>query len=176
MLYNSMATQQLPPAPSPDIVAPLYDQVAKFHGNQYRFLVVALKHPDQDISWLCEQADISRPTLYRWCNEKPAFNSVLKQIQAQNGELRTAYAKAAFLEATPRVADAMVADAMGFGKDSQRARERILETVGVLPKGGAELPQAPVQVVTHTYVLVQREPGSQGMVVEGQTKELPPRP
>lgn len=59
-------------------------------------------------------------------------------------------------------------------RDAQRAGERILETVGVLPKGNEQLQQAPIQVVTHTYVLVQPQPGSQGVVVETPpARELP---
>ena len=80
--------------------------------------------------------------------------------------MRSEYAQAAFRAAVPGLADAMIARGLGTGRDAQRAGERILETVGVLPKGD-EVPAAPpIQVVTHTYVLVQRE---------DQASKIPPQ-
>lgn len=93
--------------------------------------------------------------------------------KARAAQKRIATAQAHFSEHVVAIADTMIARAEGTGRDSQRAGERILENQGVLQRANEQLQQAPIQVVTHTYVLVQPLPGGQGVTVEGKAEELP---
>lgn len=144
----------------PDIPALL----ATFRGNQYRLLLRLLRDPDRPYADICREIGISDQTVRAWRSSSPAYAAAMRAVQGAKADLRAVYAKEAFLNATANVADAMIAAAVGSGRDAQRARERILETVGVLPKQGQEQGQAPVQVTTHTYVLV--EPGQPEQVFQ----------
>ncbi len=157
------------------LVSDLYSTIAKFRGNPYKFLLATLKNPDDSHADVAKSVGVTPESAYNWRYALPGFAAALQAVQEHRQDLRSEYARLAFLEAAPKLADAMIARGFGTGRDAQRAGERILETVGVLPKGGAEPSQTPVQVVTHTYVLVQRDAVPQGMVVEGQARELPPR-
>lgn len=165
-----MATQELA---STSTASAIHERIAAFAGNHHDFLLWLIANPSRPQTEGMRKLGLAEETLYSWRRDIAGFKEVVDTIQDYRGDLRSEAARTLFNANILPLAQAMVARGLLGGRDAQRAGERILETVGVLPKGSAELPQAPVQVVTHTYVLVQREPGAQGVVVEGQARELP---
>ena len=142
----------------------LYDIVSQFHGNPYRYLLAMLRDPDQMPSTVAKELGVAVETCYTWRYDLAGFKDAEKLVRGPNRDLRREYARLAMLEATPRAADAMVAVALDTKhRDGQRARERLLEATGILPKPGLDTP-TPIQVTTHTYVLVS--PGAAPVVVE----------
>ena len=118
---------------------------------------------------------LQEETLYSWRRDCAGFKECIAAIQDYLGDLRSEAARTLLAASTVDVTKTMVLCSLSLvHKDGQRAAERILETVGVLPKGNEQLQQAPIQVVTHTYVLVQPQSGNQGTIIETQAKELPP--
>ncbi|MDO8751519.1 MAG: hypothetical protein Q7K03_10315 [Dehalococcoidia bacterium] len=150
---------------------PLQQQVASYRGNPHRALLELLKDPDGSINSILAGLGIAIGTYYSWRGNLPFYAATVDTIREQKESLRRAAALAILEARTVPIAEAMAERAVGTGRDAQRAGERILETVGVLPKGGEQLQPAPIQVVTHTYVLVQPQPGSQGVVVEATPME-----
>ena len=142
------------------------------HGDDLVILAL-LRNPGIPVAEACRKSGVSEDSFYRWKRELPGFAQAYEDICNAAGDLRSEYAHAAFLEATPDIADAMIGRAKGDRKDAQRAGERILETVGVLPKGNEQPQPAPIQVVTHTYVLVQRELPQ--APIQRELGELPPK-
>ena len=171
--YNAgMATEIAPPtSDAPPVAIPLHQRIAHFYGNPYEFLVWLLAHPADTLSAGMRAVGMDENTLYGWKRELQGFTATLEAVRSYRGDLRAEAAQAVFNKAIIPISEAMVSRAKGEGRDAQRAAERILETVGVLPKAGGELPAPAIQVVTHTYVLVQPAPG-QGVVVESTAKEL----
>lgn len=106
--------------------------IQPFTGLPFSFLIALLRNPTQNYSKLATQIGVKPRTMYHWDFQVPGFKEAKRQIQAREGDLKTEYAKAAFLAAIPDVTDAMVSRAKAAGKDAQRAGERILESVGVL--------------------------------------------
>ena len=153
--------------------ASLAQRIAVYRGKSYALLLYVLKQPDCVWADACRSVGVDQGYSYE-LRKQPGYSAVLEEIRSHAGDLRSEYARAAMAEAIPSLTDAMIARGLGEGRDAQRAGERILETVGVLPKQGETLQQAPIQVVTHTYVLVQPQPGRQGVTVETTAKELPP--
>lgn len=167
------------PPPSPitaPVAANLYQLLAPFTGYRYMFLLGVLKDPDKPVADVARAIGVTPEAVYNWNYVVPGFREALAAIKEGRADLRTEYAKLAFLEATPRIADAMVKRAQGKSGAAQRAGERILEATGGLPKSGEAIQPASVQVVTHTYVQVQREGGQGGSVtiIGEPNKELPP--
>lgn len=158
---------------TPSLGSSLAQRIAQYRGKSFSLLVYMLKTPDSYWADACKAVGVSDSYSYE-LRKQPGYETLLQEIRSHAGDLRSEYAQAAMREAVPGLADAMIARGMGVGRDAQRAGERILETVGVLPKQGDQLQQAPIQVTTHTYVLVQPQPGNQGAVVEAQVRELLP--
>ncbi len=112
---------------------PVYEAVAKFHGNPFRFLMALMKDPTISQNEALRQAgNLAQSTFYGWKKQFPTFEETFRRVISNRDSLRQDYARAVFLEATPAVAEAMVERAKGTGRDAQRATERILETSGVL--------------------------------------------
>ena len=168
-----MATEGQPPTTTPSVLS-LPQRIAQFKGKSFSLLVALLKSPDSYWTDVCRSVGCDDTYSYA-LRKQPGFEELVQEIRSHAGDLRSEYAQAAMREAIPPIVDKMIAVAATDSRDAQRARERILETVGVLPKGNEQLQQAPIQVVTHTYVLVQPgTPGRQGVVVEAQARGLPP--
>lgn len=174
-----MATESLPsttdqtPLAAPALA--LHQRIAAFYGHYHDFLLWLIANPGKPQAEGMRFLGLQEETLYSWRRDCAGFKECIAAIQDYHGDLRSEAARALLASATVPIAQTMIARGLSLGhKDGQRAAEKILETVGVLPKQGQELQQAPVQVVTHTYVLVQPQPGSQGVVVESTAKELPP--
>lgn len=161
------------------VSTPLHQRIANFYGNPYAFLVWLLAHPAATLSEGMRSIGMDENTLYGWKRELEGFTATLEAVRSYRGDLRSEAALATFNQAIIPISEAMVARAKGDGRDAQRAGERILETVGVLPKPGADQIAPQVQVNTFTYYLVQpgQEPQPymvESSVVEGKVKELPP--
>lgn len=158
---------------TPAVSAPLHQRIAQYKGKSFALLVYMLKEPDAYWADACRTVGVNTAYSYD-LRKQPGYEALLQEIRSHAGDLRSEYAQAAMRDAIPSVVDKMIAAASGDGRDAQRARERILETVGVLPKGNEQLQAAPIQVVTHTYVLVQPSASSaQGAIVESSARELP---
>ena len=119
--------------PEDSPTTPLYEQIAKFQGKPYTFLLYLLKHPGASYNEARRSMGLSTSpgTLQGW-KQLPGFVETLARISSAQDDLRIEYAKAAFLDAVPVVADSMVTRATSNHPASQRAAERILETTGVL--------------------------------------------
>jgi len=162
----------LQPDPAPALS--LAQRIASFNGNHHDFLLWLIANPSRPQTEGMRKLGLAEETLYSWRRDIAGYKDLVDAIQDYRGDLRSEAARSLFNKAIIPISEAMVTRAKGDGRDAQRAGERILETVGVLPRGNDQLQQAPVQVVTHTYVLVQPQPGQHGAVVEAQAKELPP--
>ncbi len=161
-------------SPATDTAAPLHERIASFRGQSYLALLALLKNPGLPTTDMARTAGVTDDSIYRWRVEMPGFKDTMEAIREAAGDLRSEYAKAAFNEAVPRIADAMIARATGTGKDArdaQRAGERILETVGVLPKPGLEV-ATPTQINTFTYYLVGRDTQPQPFLIETTAKVI----
>lgn len=170
---SAMALGTLPPTaePLPDLdYYSLLDRIASYRGNPHRFLLRFLEDPDAHITEILRSIGVSIGSYNRWCYELQGFKETRNAIRANRPDLRKTAALAIFEGRTIPIAKAMADRAEGTNRDAQRAGERILETVGVLPKGNDQLQPAPIQVVTHTYVLVQPGPQPTNVTVEGQAK------
>jgi len=124
---------------------PLYQQVARFSGNPYKFLLYLLRNPGTHLAEARGAIGLSatsQGTLQGWKNTLPGFRETLERLKQPSEDIRLVYAKAAMLDAVPDVTDAMVARAQGTSATAQRAAERILETAGVLSTGNADTPGA----------------------------------
>ena len=122
--------------PTSEISAPLHQRIAAFKGTPALFLIAALKHPDAPLTKLAELVGVVGDTPYVWFPRYPGLRELYDEIRSHAGDLRSEYAQAAFREAVPALADAMIERGKGTGKDAQRAGERILEATGVLRKDG----------------------------------------
>ena len=145
---------------------PLHERIAAYRGNPYLVLLALLRDPDAEIAPICRKlpSPVNAQAFYDWRNKLPGYADIVDEIRDAAHSIRSDYAKAALEEAVPSVVDTMVARASTIGaRDSQRAGERLLEATGILPKPGLDTP-TPIQVTTHTYVLVQ--PGAEPVVVE----------
>lgn len=112
---------------------PIYQEIARFQGNPYRFLLFLLRNPGASLNDARRSINLatSPGSLQGW-KQLPGFRDVLERLKAPTEDLRLAYAKAAMLDSVPDVTDSMVDRAKGNGVASQRAGERILEATGVL--------------------------------------------
>ena len=165
----SHALQPSPDA-SPLVSVPLHQRIAAYRGNQYRVLMALLKDPDASITSIIAALPqpISSDTFYDWRSRDHTFAALSDEIRASAVSLRSDYARAAIEQAIPSVTDTMVARAQSMtARDSQRAAERILETVGVLPKASdqIQMPALTIKVVYETKAI-------SGIIVEGETREL----
>lgn len=169
-----MATDSTPATPVQPPVLPLHQRIAHFHGNHHEFLLWLIANPSRPQTEGMRKLGLAEETLYSWRRDIAGFKDVVDAVQEHRGDLRSDAAQALFNHAIIPLSEAMIERGKGSGRDAQRAAERILETVGVLPKSGEQLQQTPIVVTTHTYVLVQPAPGStQGAIVESSAKELP---
>ena len=125
---------------TPLVSAPLHQRIAALRGTPALFLIAALRHPDAPLTKLAELVGVVGDTPYVWFPRYPGLRDLYEEIKAHAGDLKSEYAQAAMREAIPGLVDKMVSVGQTDGRDAQRARERILETVGVLRKDG-DLPE-----------------------------------
>ncbi len=138
-------TQQPQEAPSqalqptsdafPALSLSLAQRAASYRGKSFALLVYMLKQPDSYWADACKTVGVSDSYSYD-LRKQPGYEQLLQDIRSHAGDLRSEYAQAAFREAVPALADAMIERGKGIGKDAQRAGERILEATGVLRKDG----------------------------------------
>ena len=180
-----MATELQPATPLPSPNSPdakaladkqsLAQRINSFYGHYHDFLLWLIANPGKPQAEGMRNLGLQEETLYSWRRDCAGFKECIAAIQDYHGDLRSEAARTLLAANVVPLARAMLQRGLSpKHKDGQRAAERILETVGVLPKGNEQLQQAPIQVVTHTYVLVQPQSGNQGTIIETQAKELPP--
>lgn len=173
-----------PTSTTPDISS-FEHRIADFSGNHHKFLLWLLAHPNSPQAEGMRYLNLSQETLYSWRRDVAGYAQLVDELRDYQHVLRQKMAQDVLRASTMDLARTMVIRAKRLGRDSrdaQRAAERILEAVGVLPKDDVQFQQAPIQVTTHTYVLVQ--PRNEGVqpaqaVVEGELMEsllpsLPP--
>ena len=171
MLYNSMATQQLA---STSPASTIHQRIAHFQGKAYLVILALLRNPGIPVAEACRNSGVSEDSFYRWKRELPGFAQAYEDICNAAGDLRSEYAQAAFLEATPDIADAMIGRAKGDKKDSQRAGERILETVGVLKAPGLALEAGDsLDYVALRIRKGQALPAAPARAIEAEATDLP---
>jgi len=153
----------------------LVQRVNAFYGHYHDFLLWLIANPGMPQAEGMRRLGLQEETLYSWRRDCAGFKECIAAIQDYHGDLRSEAARTLLAANVVPLARAMLQRGLSpKHKDGQRAAERILENAGVLPKGNDQLLQAPVQIVSHTYVLVQPAPGGQGATVESTAKELPP--
>ena len=159
---------------SPATDTPLHERIARFSGSKYDFLMRLLERPERPAQVILrEDMNMAEANFHRWRWEDTEFKAVSDAIREHKDSLKSIYAKALFEASTAQLAQSMVARGVSLQhKDGQRACERILETVGVLPKPGIEV-ATPTQINTFTYYLVGRDTQPQPFLIETTAKELP---
>ena len=123
-----MTTETKPPPTS------FAHRIAAFYGNHHDFLLWLIANPSRPQTEGMRKLGLAEETLYSWRRDIAGFKEVIDAIQHHRGDLRAEYAQAAMNDAIQPIVDKMVAVAVTDGRDAQRARERILEEVGVLHK------------------------------------------
>ena len=106
----------------------------------------------------------------------PGFRQALDAIKADRPQLRLEYARLAMEAAIPSLVDTMIEVGQTDKRDAQRARERILETVGVLQSPTAPQLGIPGTVTDIAMRIWQHKAEPQAVeapVVEAEVKVLP---
>jgi len=132
----------LQPDPAPALS--LAQRIASFYGNHHDFLLWLIANPSRPQTEGMRKLGLAEETLYSWRRDIAGYKDLVDAIQDYRGDLRSEAARSLFNKAIIPISEAMVTRAKGDGRDAQRAGERILETVGVLPRGNDQLQQAPV--------------------------------
>ena len=145
---------------------PLVEVIARFQGNQFRFLLASLRDPEMLHSDVAALVGVTAATAYNWRYTIEGFKAAHDAVRAHRSSLRHEYAKLAFEGAIPALADAMIERGKGTGRDAQRAGERILEEVGVLHKETVVVVADPTQDMLRE--LRNLTSLAMGNVVEGQ--------
>ncbi len=154
---------------TPPVSAPLHERIAQFYGNHHDFLLWLIANPSRPHAEGMRHLGLSELTLYSWRRDIAGFKAVHDAITQHRGDLRSEYAQAAMRQAVPALVDAMIARGLSTGRDGERAGERILETMGVLPKASDTQPVAAIAI----RVVYETRPIAQGITVEGEAKQLP---
>lgn len=115
----------------PDIDA-LAQQVGSYRNGAYLLLMAWLSNPGLTTTQALKEAGISRVTYQRYRRTLDGFPALVDYIRDSAISLKMAYAKQRIENAIPELTDAMIERGTGTAKDSQRAGEKLLESVGVL--------------------------------------------
>lgn len=117
----------------PDIQA-ISDRIAGYKNGAYRLLMVWLAEPGLTTSQALKLADTSRVTYQRYRARLDGFKGLVDYLRDTAHSLKSVYAQRRIENAIPSLTDAMISRGLSHGKDSQRAGEKLLESVGVLAK------------------------------------------
>ena len=126
--------RHIDPIDPPDIQA-LSERIGTYRNGAYRLLMVWLAEPGLTTSQALKLADTSRVTYQRYRAKLDGFKGLVDYIRDTAAHsLKSVYAQQRIENAIPSLTDAMISRGLSYGKDSQRAGEKLLESAGVLSK------------------------------------------